>query len=121
MRYIKEYKLFESETKEDISNTIKDICLEISDEGFKVHHHLEFFISIQKESASKHTISFNVEPIKDTLIRLGNYMGTGIEYATIFSHAFPGGRKMSFSKLLEYDKEEPYGVEEISIKIPSLK
>ena len=73
MNHISPYKLFESE---EIINTLKDICLELEDEGYYVYFGEEYGLNIILIRPDKDSIgvSFDIEPIKDSINRILTYL-----------------------------------------------
>jgi hypothetical protein len=80
VRYIKTYKLFESYFQNDFINDIKDITLDLSDEGFEVYVHEVDYTPTDKSGSIK-AIAVDLKPsnmfrwsdIKDSVERIEEY------------------------------------------------
>jgi hypothetical protein len=83
VKYISTYKLFEGRKEEtDLVKTIRDICLDIQDDGFEIklsYMNLdmmgETYLKIWKENGGEFSVSEKLFPsLKDTLDRLSNLL-----------------------------------------------
>ena len=90
MRYLKEYKIFESnESIEDVIQNLHDICSELTDIGFKISidHYSKrrhfIVLKIKKESKIKQDWNTNswkentfyfTQEVNDTVLRIYQYM-----------------------------------------------
>ena len=80
MRYLKTYKLFESYFKSDFIDDIKDLTLDLSDEGFEVYVHEVDYTPTDKSGSIK-AIAVDLKPsnmfswsdIKDSVERIEEY------------------------------------------------
>ena len=77
MKYIKPYKIFEAD---DAPQTIRDICLDLEDDGYKIHlrkkngSDFNFQLSIKRADNS----TFRISRIESTLSRIENYLGKNL-------------------------------------------
>ncbi len=75
MKYLKGYKLFESKSRNDIISDLKDICLDLSDNGFVIEIGSDcLFIYKGKYSGGGYK-ELDINEINDTLIRIKEYLG----------------------------------------------
>ncbi len=117
MKHLRKY----NESVEQItSQDVKDILLELEDEGFKVKiEHCDWLIEdIYTAEISKYNKSFKYDEVKETLLRLKEYLGVNLynTYVTttqndytscIFDENFIRGNMLFFNKddTHKYDTE----------------
>lgn len=80
MKYIKLYETF---NKKEIDQTLKEICLELEDDGYKINFHIirnlfdeEYFYSIEIDARLNEYIRLLIfSEIKEYLLRMKDYLG----------------------------------------------
>ena len=79
MKYIKPYRIFEAD---DNFQTVKDICLDLEDDGYSIDIKKKdgksniYILTIQKDDDSV----FKVSDIDSTLVRIGDYLGEDLMF-----------------------------------------
>lgn len=67
-------KTFENFNNNEMVDTVKDICLELEDEGFDVRHNWINETTIMKGTGAKHVL-FDYNEVKEVIDRLREYLG----------------------------------------------
>lgn len=106
MKYLKIFENFESDERLDLVQTLDDICLDLSDEGFTIDFHNEWtidnkyileicpglnrysvadYIDISKEP------KFKLSDVEDTITRLRTYLDENSNYFTSIAYVYNYG------------------------------
>src|ERR1035437_3484553 len=108
MKHIKTYKIFEN-TSEDAIDVIKDICIELYDEGFTMSYETNpypvtrkeddtsiFRLYIRKMISEGASTTFNYNEVKEVVERIGDYLDNRLIGTQLFAY---------HSKVKDVDRE----------------